>query len=145
MIISENTDPDFPTVWPNVYHVIIGTCFFVLLILSLWVLPQVVLGYSLLSAPILIFDAIFIFLIFPLPGPLLNKMLLAGTGNIIGLAWGYLLDYLAANTCHYFGGAFSILYFAISPFLQLLWITFMWALGLSVLAATGCKKEGIPP
>ncbi|HML02136.1 MAG TPA: hypothetical protein VK487_02055 [Candidatus Bathyarchaeia archaeon] len=93
-----------------------------------------------LSVHILIFDAIFIFFIFPLPGPLFHKIILACLGNTVGFAWEYLLSCLTSNTSHYFGGALGFLFFAFDPFLQLLWILFMWALALSVLAAK--KSEG---
>ena len=96
--------------------------------------------------PILFFNAIFIFLIFPLNGPLLYKILLAGVGNVVGLVWEYFLGYLAANTCHYLGNVYGVLYFIVSPFLELLWIVSMWALGLSVLASKKeSEKKVIPP
>jgi len=135
MIISENIQPNSPAIRPNIFHVIVGACFVISLVLLLWILPQVFLGFTILSLPILIFDAIFVFLIFPLYGQLFNKIFLAGVCNAVGLVWEYLLGCVAANGWHYFGEVFGIFYFVVSPFLQLLWIISMWAFVLSVLAS----------
>lgn len=85
--------------------------------------------------PILFFNAVFIFLIFPLRGSLFHKISLATIGNIVGFGWEYFLACLAANTFHYLGGLSGAVYFVINPFLELFWIVSMWALGLSVLAS----------
>ena len=115
-----------------------GGYVFFLLILLLWVLPYVFFGFVMVSMPLLFFNAIFIFLIFPLNGPLLYKVSLAGLGNLVGLVWEYFLAYIVANTLHYFGNVFGGLYFMVIPFLELDWIVSMWALGLSILASK-CK------
>jgi hypothetical protein len=140
-ITSQKFPIDSQEVHPNFSHAAIGVCLFVSFILSLWVLPQAFLGFTLLSIPILIFDAIFIFFIFPLPGPLFHKILLACIGNTVGLTWEYLLSCLAENTSHYFGGALGFVYFVLDPFLQLLWILFMWAISLSILAAKKFERR----
>lgn len=145
-ITSKNLSLESPAIYPNFFHAIMGAYVFVLLILLLWIFPQVFLGFTLVSMPILFFNAIFIFLIFPFNGPLPYKILLAGVGNVVGLVWEYFLGYLAANTCHYLGNVYGVLYFIVSPFLELLWIVSMWALGLSVLASKKeSEKEVLPP
>jgi len=86
--------------------------------------------------PILFFNAVFIFLIFPLKGPLFHKISLATIGNIAGFGWEYFFACLGANTFHYLGDSAGAIYFVVNPFLELFWIVTMWALGLSVLAST---------
>jgi hypothetical protein len=85
--------------------------------------------------PILFFNTVFIFLIFPLKGQLLHKIFLATIGIMVGLGWEYFLACLAVNTIHYLGDWSGAIYFVINPFLELFWIVFMWSLGLSVLAS----------
>ena len=140
-ITSKNARADSLTVYPNFFHVIMGTYVFISLILLLWVLPQVFFSFTLVSLPVLFFNAIFIFLIFPLDGSLVHKISLASVGNMVGLVWEYFLGYLAANTCYYLGENYGGLYFVASPFLELLWIVSMWALGLSVLASKKKSKK----
>jgi len=119
-----------------------GTYAFLLLILLFWVIPHVFFGFTLVSMPLLFFNALFVFLIFPLNGPLFYKIFLVAGGNMIGLLWEYFLAFLAANTCYYFGDGFGGLYFLVSPFLALVWIVSIWALGLSILASkTKNSKE----
>jgi hypothetical protein len=118
-----------------------GGYVFLLLILVLWVLPYVFFGFAMVSMPLLFFNAIFVFLLFPLNGPLLYKFSLVGIGNLVGLVWEYFLAYLVANMLHHFGNIFGGLYFMLIPFLELVWIVSMWALGLSILASKQKNHE----
>jgi hypothetical protein len=91
----------------------------------------------------LFFNAVFIFLIFPLEGPLFHKISLATIGNMAGFGWESFLTCVAANTRYYFGGLSSAVYFVVNPFLELLWIVSMWALGLSILASRKNKDNRV--
>jgi len=128
-----NLSPSFET--PNFFHVIMGACLFLLLTLLFYIFPYVFFGFSLVSMPILFFNAVFIFLIFPLRGQLFHKISLTVVGNVVGFCWEYSLACLAANAFHYLGGWSGAIYFVISPLLELFWIVSMWSLGLSILAS----------
>lgn len=92
------------------------------------------------SLLVLFFDGLFVFLVFPLNGPLFYKMLLVVGGHMVGLAWGCFLSFVGANLTYYCGSGFNCLYVVVCPFLELLWVVSMWAVGLSVLASV--KKRG---
>jgi len=85
---------------------------------------------------IAIFNFLFIFLIFPLEGPLLRKVFLLVSGNLVGLAW-YLLQssFVAASAPYLEAGAFKVVYVILYPIIDLVWIVSVWSLGLSVLAS----------
>jgi hypothetical protein len=120
---------------PNFFHAIMGVYLFLLLTLFFYVFPYMFFGFSLVSMPILFFNAVFIFLIFPLKGQLFHKISLATICTIVSFGWEYFLACLVANTFHYLGGLSGAVYFVINPFLELFWIVSMWAVGLSVLAS----------
>ena len=120
---------------PNLFHAIMGVYLFLLLTLSFYVLPSLFLGFSLVSMPILFFNSVFIFLIFPLRGPLFLKIALASLSNVMGFGWEYFLACLSSGSFYYFGESSGIICFVIIPFLELLWIISVFALGLSILAS----------
>jgi len=139
--LSKHVDLAAAVIHPNFFHAIMGAYLFLLLILLFCVFPYAFFGFSLISITILFFNAIFIFLVFPLKGPLFHKVSLATIGNVSGFGWEYFLGYLAENTYHYFGGLSDAVYFVVNPFLELFWIVSMWALGLSVLASRQKSHE----
>lgn len=129
-----------PSVYPNLFHVIIGSYVLLMLFLLSWVFPYVFFGFTLVSLLVLFFDALFVFMVFPLNGPLFYKTVLVVGGHMVGLAWGGFLSFVAANLAYYCGSGFDCLYVVVCPFLELLWVVSMWAVGLSVLASV--KKRG---
>jgi hypothetical protein len=140
-IPPEDASINSPSIHPDFFHAIMGGYVFIMLILVLWILPYVFFGFTMVSMTLLFFNAIFIFLIFPLNGPLLYKFSLVGIGNLVGLVWEYFLAYLIANMLYYFGNVFGGLCFMLIPFLELVWIVSMWALGLSILASKQKTRE----
>jgi hypothetical protein len=133
--LSKKGSLDALVISPDLFHTIMGIYVFILLTLLFCVLPSILFGFTLFSLPILFFNSIFIFLIFPLSGLLFYKISLAIIGNIVGFCWEYFLSCLAADTCYYLGDASGVVYFVANPFLELVWIVSMWALGLSILAS----------
>lgn len=128
-----NLSPSFEA--PNFFHAIMGAYLFLFLTLLFCVFPCVFFGFSLLSMPLLFFNAVFVFLIFPLKGSLFHKFSLATMGNIVGFGWEFFSVCLTANAFHYFGGWSGAVFFVVNPFLELFWMVSMWALGLSILAS----------
>ena len=128
--------------YPNLFHTIMGAYVFLLAILLFWVYPYVFYGFTMVSMHVLLFNALFIFLIFPLNGPLFYKISLAAVGNVVGLVWEFFLAYIATSLCQQFGSVFSELYFVADPFFELFWIVSMWSLGLSILAQKAKNIRG---
>ena len=127
---------------PNYLHMSVG----------LGVAIAIFLVYSLLDytpnettlVSIAIFNGLFIFLIFPLEGPLLRKIFLLVSGNLVGLAW-YLIQssFVAVSAPPLEAGAFKLVYVILFPVIDFVWIVSVWSLGLSVLASAkrGNKLE----
>ena len=115
-IRSNNGNLEPLSVTPNLFHVIMGTYAFILLFLLSWVYPCVFFGFSLVSLVVLFFDALFVFLVFPLTGPLFYKIILLTAGHVVGFLWEYILSFIAANLAHYCGDGFGCLYLMVCPF-----------------------------
>jgi len=125
---------------PNYLHVTVGvgvTVAIFLIYSSLNCMPNEPAPVS-----IAVFNFLFIFLIFPLEGPLLRKTFLLLSGNIVGLAWYLVKSSFGAASAYYLGvGAFKVLYVVMGPIIDLIWIVSVWSLGLSFLASTQRRNE----
>ena len=88
---------------------------------------------------LVIFNFLFVSLIFPLNGTLTRKLSMLLAGNIIGLLWNCLFSMLVAAVANYFGGFFDTVYIILNPFVSLVWIVSFWSISLTVLANS--KKE----
>jgi len=125
---------------PNHLHVAVGVGIAVIMFLlysSLHCMP---------SEPALVsigvFNFLFIFLIFSLEGPLLRKVFLLLSGNIVGLAWYLVQSSFKAASVHYLEiGAFKVIYVVMGPIIDLIWIVSFWSLGLSFLASARRRNE----
>ena len=125
---------------PNYLHVTVGVSVAVSMFLvysSLHCMPNETAPVS-----IAVFNFLFIFLIFPLEGPLLRKVFLLISGNIVGLAWYLVQSSFGAASAPYLGvGAFKIIYVVMGPIIDLIWIVSVWSLSLSFLASTQRRNE----
>lgn len=83
---------------------------------------------------LLIFNFLFLSLIFPLKGSSTRKSCLLLIGNVIGFFWNALLSVLAYSGMFFFGGVFSTLYLIINPYINLIWIVSFWSISLAILA-----------
>lgn len=120
---------------PNYLHMSIGVGVAIAIFLVYSLLRCMPNEPSLVS--IAIFNILFIFLLFPLEGPLLRKVFLLVSGNLVGLAWYLIRSSFVVASAPYLGvGAFKVVYLIISPIIDLVWIVSVWSLGLSVLAST---------
>jgi len=91
---------------------------------------------------IALFNFLFVFLLFPLEGPLFRKVCLLAAGNIVGLAWHFIMLAFGVASVLYLGpDAFKIITVVIGPIIDLLWIVSVWSLGLSVLASAQRRDE----
>jgi hypothetical protein len=82
---------------------------------------------------LLIFNFLFVSLIFQLNGTLNKKVGILALGNIIGLFWNFVLFCFSIAGTMYFGETFAAFYTFLYPLLNFLWIVSYWSLSLAAL------------
>lgn len=92
---------------------------------------------------LMIFNFLFVSLIFPLNGTLRIKVSMLLIGNVIGLVWNNLFSLFAYTAAYYLGETFNILYIILSPIVNLVWIVSFWSISLTVLANSKSTKAGV--
>ena len=124
---------------PNLFHMVVGSALVTAIIfLSFQLIPT--FGLPALVA-IGFFNLLFLFLLFPLEGPLLRKTMLLIGGNAVGVLW-YLIQlsfeevFLALNS-----DTFKTVILVAKPLIDFVWIVAVWSLSLSVLASYRIKME----
>jgi len=90
---------------------------------------------------IILFNLLFVFLLFPLEGSLLRKVGLLFAGNFVGALW-YLIRsaFQEASVLYLSIDALKVIAVVVSPIIDFIWIVSLWSLSLSVLASA--KKRG---
>jgi hypothetical protein len=124
---------------PNFFHMAVGL---VLVTAIIFLHFQLIPTFDLPAlAAIGFFNLLFVFLLFPLEGPLLRKTLLLIGGNTVGVLW-YLIQlsfeesFLVLNT-----DTFRIIALVAKPLIDFVWIVAVWSLSLSVMASYRIKME----
>jgi hypothetical protein len=124
---------------PNFFHMAVGS---VLVTAIIFLHFQLIPNFDLPAlAAIAFFNLLFVFLLFPLEGPLLRKTVLLIGGNTVGVLW-YLIQlsfkeaFLVLNT-----DTFKIITLVAKPLIDFVWIVAVWSLSLSVLASYRIKME----
>ena len=120
----------------------VGSIFAATIILSHFQLVQI-LDISALIA-ISFFNLLSVFLLFPLEGTLLRKIVLLFAGNSVGLLW-YLIQLSLKEVSIFFlsQDTFKIITILAKPIIDFVWIVSIWSLSLSVLASAKRKTEGL--
>ena len=85
------------------------------------------------TATLVIFNVLFVSLMFQLHGSLNRKLCLLTSGNVIGLCWNFIFNYFDVAGTISFGKTFNILYMVFFPFLSSLWIISFCSLSLTIL------------
>jgi hypothetical protein len=85
------------------------------------------------TVTLLIFNILFVSLIFQLNGSVLKKIFMLTAGNMIGLFCNLIFYYFSLAGYDYFGVAFNAFYTLIYPILNLMWIVPFWSLSLGFL------------
>jgi len=85
---------------------------------------------------LMVFDFLFVSLVFPLDGTFVKKISLLLIGNVIGLLWNTVFSSFAYVAACYFGEFLNILYILLNPLLNLIWVVSFWSISLSVLASS---------
>jgi hypothetical protein len=88
---------------------------------------------------LLIFDLLFLSLIFQLSDSLFKKIFLLTAGNVVGLFWNLIFYYFSLAGYDHFGMVFNAFYTLIYPILNLMWIVPFWSLSLGLLPNSNKK------
>lgn len=106
--------------------------------------------YMLLSSPhinnesaptLIIFNFLFVSLIFPLNGALKTKIFMLLIGNVIDLLWSNLFFLFVYASTYYFGEIFNALYVILNPLINIVWIVSFYCISLTVLASSENRKK----
>jgi len=129
---GERLEP--PRVKPNFLHMIVGSGLAAIITLAHFRLVPL-LSLSALIA-IILFNLLFVFLLFPLEGSLLRKVGLLFAGNFVGALW-YLMRSAFQEASVFFLSidALKVIAVVVSPIIDFIWIVSLWSLSLSVLAS----------
>jgi hypothetical protein len=94
------------------------------------------------TATLVIFNTLFVSIMFQLHGSINRKLFLLTMGNVIGLSWNFIFNFLDVAGTISFGESFNFLYMVFFPFLSSLWIVSFWSLSLTILNNSGdIQKE----
>ena len=124
---------------PNFFHMAVGS----VLVTAIIVLHvQLIRKLDLPSlVAIIFFNLLFVFLLFPLEGPLLRKVVLLMAGNSVGAFW-YIIQLSFEDTFLFLNtDLFKIIVLVAKPLIDFVWIVAVWSLSLSVLASYRGKME----
>jgi len=129
---GERLEP--PRVKPNFLHMVVGSGLAAIITLAHFRLVPL-LSLSALIA-IILFNLLFVFLLFPLEGSLLRKVGLLFAGNFVGALW-YLMRSAFQEASVFFLSidALKVIAVVVSPIIDFIWIVSLWSLSLSALAS----------
>ncbi len=87
------------------------------------------------TAVLIIFNALFVSLIFQLNGSLYKKLGLLTAGNALGMVWNYSFHLFMLYAADWFpASALSTVYTIVYPFLNSIWVISFWSLSLTTLS-----------
>jgi hypothetical protein len=130
-----------PKVRPNYIHMSVGIGTTAIMLLIYFSLHHILDEHALISVSI--FNFLFVFLLFPLEGPLFRKLYLLVAGNIVGLVWHFIKSSFGAASVFYLGtDALKIITVVIGPIIDLVWVVSVWSISLSMLASAKKRNEG---
>ncbi len=124
---------------PNLFHLVIGIVLmiFILIFHVLWI------GQFDNSTMITLvfFNLIFVFLLFPLDGPLMHKFILLISGNLVGTLW-YILQAFFDQVFFFTGlEVLRIMLLFVKPLTDFMWLVVFWSFSLSILSSTKHKNN----
>ena len=125
---------------PNLFHMAVGS---VLVTTIIFLHTQLIPTFDLPAlVAIGFFNLLFLFLLFPLEGPLLRKTVLLIGGNTVGVLW-YLIQLSLKEASMFFlrADTFMIINLVAWPLIDFVWIVAVWSLSLSVLASYRIKLK----
>ena len=122
----------------RIRHSILG--FFAGVIVTYVILLSFCFVNSEVAFMLMVFDFLFVSLVFPLDGSFVKKIGLLLIGNVIGLLWNSVFSSFSYVAACYFGGFLNVLYMILNPLLNLIWVVSFWSISLSVLANSKTVK-----
>ena len=122
----------------RIRHSILG--FFAGVIVTYVILLSFCFVNSEVAFMLMVFDFLFVSLVFPLDGSFVKKIGLLLIGNVIGLLWNSVFSSFSYVAACYFGGFLNVLYMILNPLLNLIWVVSFWSISLSVLASSKTVK-----
>jgi hypothetical protein len=90
---------------------------------------------------VIFFNFLFVFLLFPLKGPLPHKAALLIAGNGVGGLWYLIRLSCEATICFSNIESLRILFTVAKPLIDFVWIVVVWSVSLSVLSRHKGKME----
>ena len=91
---------------------------------------------------LVIFNFIFVSLVFPLNGRLTLKVTLLLIGDTIGFLWNAIF-YAFTHTAVHLSEVFNVFYTVLNPLLNLVWIVSFWSISLSFLARSKQRESEV--
>ncbi len=123
----------------KVKEVLVATLFVELVFLCLFFAFRFVNLQSAIA--LIIYNGLFIPIIFQLKGSFTTKMLILAVGNVLGVFWNFLFFQFSNMGIEYFGTVFDAIYVLIFPFINITWVVPFWSLSISLLT-TKANLEG---
>lgn len=118
----------------RIRHSILG--FFAGIIVTYIIILSFYLVNNQAALMLMIFDFLFVSLVFPLDGSFVKKIGLLLIGNVIGLLWNSVFSSFSYVAACYFGEFLNVLFAILNPLLNLIWVVSFWSISLSVLASS---------
>ena len=126
---------------PNFGHMIVGLVL-VIVVVSMHLLLIRGLDLSALVA-IIVFNLLFVFLLFPLEGTLHRKVVLLMMGNNVGFMW-YIIQLSFSDAFSFMNTeTFRMVFLVARPLIDFVWIVAVWSISLSILTSYKIKREGL--
>jgi hypothetical protein len=123
---------------PNFFHMAVGL---VLVAAIIFLQVQLIKFDPPALIAIGFFNLLFVFLLFPLEGPLLRKVVLLIAGNHVGALWYIIQSSFAEAFFSLNADTFKTIMLVAKPLIDFVWIVAVWSLSLSVLASYKTKME----
>ncbi|PVX24622.1 MAG: hypothetical protein CW691_07090 [Candidatus Bathyarchaeum sp.] len=124
---------------PNFGHLAIGSAIVTVVI---FFQVQLISSFDLSALfSIIFFNILFLFLIFPLEGPLRRKVVLLIVGNQVGILWHGIQVLLEDAILFLNTDTFKIMFLVTRPLIDFVWIVAVWSISLSMMTAYKTKAE----
>jgi len=85
------------------------------------------------TVTMIIFNLFFISLYFQLSGSPIVKVVTLTAGNILGLFWNFMFNFVSLTGNNLFGVIFNSFFAVFFPILNLMWVVSFWSISLSFL------------
>ncbi|MEJ2272179.1 MAG: hypothetical protein P8X91_06835 [Candidatus Bathyarchaeota archaeon] len=124
---------------PNLFHLVVG------IILMICTLIFHVLWIGKLDNPSMValafFNLLFVFLLFPIDGSLLQKFILLISGNLVGTLWYILQKFLEQAFLFTEIEILRIILLLFKPLIDFMWLVVFWSFSLSIISSTKRKTQ----